>query len=73
MLLEKLNSAQPVDVLTPYPMLVDHLFTVSIEKMVQDIEKSINHVPDGYLERLRNNDNDLQTKFETAIKQIYSS
>jgi hypothetical protein len=52
MLLEKLKSAQPVDVLAPCPMWVDHLFTVSIEKMVRDIEISINAAPNGYLERL---------------------
>ena len=40
--------------------------------MVEDIEISINQAPNGYLERLRTNDNNLQTKFDTAIKQIYS-
>lgn len=72
MLVEKLPSSQPVFILTPYPMQFDHLFTVSIEKMVEDIEISINQAPNGYLERLRMNDNNLQTKFDTAIKQIYS-
>lgn len=71
MLLEKLASTQPVIVLTPYPMWVDHLFIVSIEKMVQDIEKSINQAPHGYLERLRKNDNSSQAKFDMVIKQIY--
>lgn len=70
MLVEKLPSEQPVIVLTPYPVHVDHLFTVSIEKMVEDIEISINQAPNGYLERLRMNDDILQTKFDTAIKQI---
>jgi hypothetical protein len=72
MFLEKLSSAQPVIVLAPYSMRVDHLFTISIEKMVQDIEKSIIQVPYGYLERLKKNDNNSQAKFDTAIKQIYS-
>jgi hypothetical protein len=53
-------------------MWIGHLFTVSIEKMVQDIEISINQAPYGYLERLKKNDNNSQTKFDTAIKQIYS-
>ena len=70
MLVEKLPSEQPVIVLTPYLVHVDHLFTVSIEKMVEDIEISINQAPNGYLERLRMNDDILQTKFDTAIKQI---
>lgn len=72
MLLEKLPSAQPVITLTPYSMRVDHLFIVSVEKMVQDIETSINQASYGYLERLKKNENNLQLKFDTAIKQIYS-
>jgi hypothetical protein len=72
MLLEKLPSAQPVITLIPYSIWVDHFFTISIEKMVQDTEISINQVPYGYLERLKKNDNNSQTKFDTAIKQVYS-
>ena len=48
MLVEKLSSAQPVNVLIPSSMQVDHVFTVSIEKMVQDIETSINQAPVPY-------------------------
>jgi hypothetical protein len=48
MLVEKLSSAHPVNVLIPSPMQVDHVFTVSIEKMVQDIETSINQAPVPY-------------------------
>jgi hypothetical protein len=40
-------------------------------RISQDIEKSINQAPYGYLERLRNNDNSSQAKFDTVIKQIY--
>jgi hypothetical protein len=71
MLLERLPSTQPVITLTPYPMSVDHIFTVSIEKMVQDIDESVNCPSDGYLEKLIK-DNNLQSKFDTAIQHIYS-
>ena len=41
-LLEKLSSPQSVVTLTPRPLVVDHLFAVSIEKMAYDIEESVN-------------------------------
>jgi hypothetical protein len=72
MLLERLPLAQPVITLTPYPMSVDYLFTISIEKMVQDIDESVNCPSDGYLEELKKHNN-LQSKFDTAIGHIYAS
>jgi len=72
MLLEKLPSAQPVITLIPYPMSVNYLFTISLEKMVQDIYESVNRPSDGYLDKLKK-DNNLQSKFDTAIGHIYSS
>jgi hypothetical protein len=45
-------------------------FIVSIRVLREDVKKSVIKSPGGYLEDL-NNDPELQSKFVTAINQIY--
>jgi hypothetical protein len=45
-------------------------YTISIVTLKDDIKNSVVRSPDGYMEDLRNN-NDLQSKFVTAINQIF--
>jgi hypothetical protein len=45
-------------------------YVISIVTLKDDIKNSVARSPDGYIEDLRNN-NDLQSKFVTAINQIF--
>ena len=72
MTIEKLDSEKPVVTLTPCAMEGDHVFIISIERLVTDIEKSVKDPNTGYLTKLKKNEDDLLGKFEHAIKQIYS-
>lgn len=45
-------------------------FWVTIWSLVEDIVDSV-YKPNGYLHRLEKNEDDLQRKFETAVKQIF--
>jgi hypothetical protein len=72
LIVEKLQSKQPVITLTPFKMEADHVFIVSLEKLLNDIVKSIYVSPDGYIERLRGTAN-LQEKFDNAVNQIYDT
>lgn len=45
-------------------------FIVSIQVLKDDIKKSVTKSPGGYLDDL-SNDTELQSKFVTAINQIY--
>ena len=72
LIVEKLQSKQPVITLTPFKMEADRVFIVSLEKLLNDIVKSIYVFPDGYIERLRGTAN-LQEKFDNAVNQIYDT
>lgn len=45
-------------------------YLISIITLKDDIKNSVERSPDGYMEDLRNN-TDLQSKFVTAINQIF--
>src|SRR6266487_6143293 len=47
LIVEILPSKQPVVTLTPFKMEVDHVFIVSVERLLKDIVKSVNAVPYG--------------------------
>jgi hypothetical protein len=51
-------------------LIADHLFEVSILDMVQDIKESVVS-PNGYLDKLEQ-DAAMQTKFDSAVAQIYA-
>jgi hypothetical protein len=46
-------------------------FTISITKILHDIEDSVIRQTDGYMARLQDNYKNLQAKFDNAIQQIY--
>jgi hypothetical protein len=71
MTIEKFSLKQPVVTLIPSKMEADAVFVVSIERLLEDIIKSVNNSSDGYLERLRRDHNRLHQKFDDAINQIY--
>jgi hypothetical protein len=71
MLIEKLTSTTDVVTLTPYPMVQDHIFIVSIPKFVADIEASVMNIPTGYLQKLIRNEDRLQSKFKAVLEEIY--
>jgi hypothetical protein len=48
----------------------DAQYVVSIKALKDDIKHSVTRYPDGYMEDLRK-DPDLQSKFVTAINQVY--
>jgi hypothetical protein len=63
----------PGDVILPMGLgriHCDAQYIVSIVVLSKDIKDSVMRSPGGYLEDLRNN-SDLQTKFVSAINQIY--
>lgn len=49
---------------------IDGKFVININILKDDIINSVNNVPDGYLDKLKN-DGNLQTNFKKAINQIY--
>jgi len=71
MILKKLESRQEILTLTPITLEGDHVFIISIEKLVYDIEKSVRDTDTGYLSRLRRNQDNLQLKFDKAVQQKY--
>lgn len=71
MILKKLESMQEILTLTPITLEGDHVFIISIEKLVYDIEKSVRDTDTGYLARLRRNQDNLQLKFDKAVQQKY--
>jgi hypothetical protein len=71
MILKKLESRQEILTLTPITLEGDHVFIISIEKLVYDIEKSVRDTDTGYLARLRRNQDNLQLKFDKAVQQKY--
>lgn len=71
MIVEKLPASEAIVTLTPGTIFADHLFAVSIEKLVQDIDESVNSTSDGYLKKL-STESKLRSKFDTAIGHIYS-
>lgn len=68
--IEPLNPAQRVTITATWHIPCDHVFTVSIEQLVADIESSLQRMPDGYLNQLAV-DPALLASFERAIEQIY--
>ncbi len=72
MILKKLESKQEVVTLTPVPLKGDYVFIVSIEKLVGDIERSVNEMDTGYRDKLKRNRDNLQLKFDKAIQQIFN-
>lgn len=60
-------------ILTPKPIYYDHLFTISITKLMYDIIDSVVRQPDGYLIKLQNNHKNLQLSFDKAVYQIYDT
>lgn len=69
MTVEDLKGSKPITILTPSPMTCDHLFIISIEKLVEDIKESV-YRTNGYLDQLAKNQT-LRSKFEKAVNQIY--
>jgi hypothetical protein len=53
MSVEILSSKQSVVTLRPYKMEADAVFIVSIERLLEDILRSVKDCPDGYLEKLK--------------------
>lgn len=58
--------------LAPYDLYYDHLFTISITRLVNDIADSLTRIPDGYFSRLKTGYKKMQTNFANAIEQIYN-
>jgi hypothetical protein len=58
--------------LAPYDMYYDHLFIISITRLVNDIVDSVIRTPDGYFPRLKTGYRKMQTNFSNAIEQIYN-
>jgi Skp family chaperone for outer membrane proteins len=46
---------------------------VSIQKLVNDIDKSVKDPDAGYLAKSNRNEDNLQANLENAIKQVYES
>lgn len=70
--IEQLPRTQIRNMLTPKPIYYDHIFTISITKLLSDIIDSVIREPDGYMAKLKINHKSLQIKFDDAIDQIYS-
>ncbi len=71
--IEPYQYTQIKTLLTPKPIYYDHLFTISITKLMYDTIDSVVRQPDGYLIKLQNNYKNLQSKFNDAVHQIYDS
>jgi hypothetical protein len=69
--MELIPRTQIKTILTPIPIFYDHIFTISITKLLSDIENSVIRQPDGYMSRLKDNYKNLQSKFDDAVEQIY--
>jgi hypothetical protein len=61
------------NILTPYPIYYDHVFTIGITQLSIDISDSVTRQSDGYIAKLKNNYKDSQRKFDDAIDQIYDA
>jgi hypothetical protein len=70
--IEQRPRTQIRNILTPKPIYYDHIFTISITKLLSDIIDSVIREPDGYMAKLKINHKSLQIKFDDAIDQIYS-
>jgi len=73
MTVERLSSKQPVVTLIPFKMEADAVFVVSIDRLLEDIIKSVKKSSCSYLEKLKRDHNSLHQKFDDAINQIYSA
>jgi hypothetical protein len=68
--IEHLKADVDVDIFGLSKIRCQGKFIVSIRVLREDVKKSVIKSPGGYLEDL-NNDPELQSKFVTAINQIY--
>ena len=69
-------NPQPITAfLTPYQMYFNQIFVISILKLAQDVEDSVNRPNDGYWDTLANNSSvegsALQDNFRDAVSDMY--
>jgi hypothetical protein len=67
---EKIVNILPNDMIKVAKLHYDGYYNISIHMLKDDIMDSVTRQPDGYLENLSDS-RDLQSKFVTAINQIY--
>jgi|SRR5918992_2944728 hypothetical protein len=69
--IERRQRTQIKNLITPQILYYDHIFIVSITKLLLDIIDSVIRQPDGYLNKLINNYKSLQSNFDKSIYEIY--
>jgi hypothetical protein len=66
------TGTQKNALLAPYDLYYDHVFIISINRLMYDIVDSVTRSPDGYLPKLKKGHKNMLTNFANAIEQIYN-